>query len=102
MSEISPQQKKDPQRERERGARIEKKKGESSVEKLHVLKKEDEIYKLLGGILSKERKKITISYSAKCDVWPHPNPHIICICTTFYSLTFPFLTPMHYTILHQP
>jgi hypothetical protein len=45
-------------RERERGARIEKKRGETSVEKLHVLKKrEDEIYMLLGEILSKERKK---------------------------------------------
>jgi hypothetical protein len=50
----------------------------------------------------KERKDITISYSAKSDVWPHPYPHIICICTTFYSLTFPFLTPNHYTIPRQP
>jgi hypothetical protein len=49
----------------------------------------------------KERKEITFS-SAKSDVWPHPYPHINCICTTFYSLTFPFLTPFHYTILHQP
>jgi hypothetical protein len=65
-------------------------------------KKEDEIYKPLREILSKERKEITFSYSAKSDVWPHPYPHIICICITFYSLTFPFLTPIHYTILHQP
>jgi hypothetical protein len=50
----------------------------------------------------KERKEITFSYSANSDVWPHPYPHIICICTTFYSLTFPFLTLIHYTILHQP
>jgi hypothetical protein len=57
-------------------------------------KKEDEIYKLLGEILSKERKEITFFYSAKSDVWPHPYPHIICICTTFYSLIFPFLTPL--------
>ncbi len=42
----------------------------------------------------KDRKGITFSYSAKSDVWPHPYPHIICICTTFYSLTFPFLTPI--------
>jgi hypothetical protein len=95
------------EREREeQGLKI--KRGETSVEKLHVLKKkrDDEIYKLLGEILSKERKKerkeITISYRAKSDVWPHPYRHIICICTTFYSLTFPFLTPIHYTILHQP
>jgi hypothetical protein len=61
MSGISPQQKKDP---RKKGARIEKKKnrGETLVEKLHVLKKkrkerEDEIYKLLGETLSKEKKK---------------------------------------------
>jgi hypothetical protein len=34
------------------------KRGETSVEKLHVLKKkDDDIYKLLGEILSKERKK---------------------------------------------
>jgi hypothetical protein len=102
MSEISLQQKKD-RRKREREEQGWKK-GETSVEKLHVLRKkrEDEIYKLLGEIISKERKEITISYSAKSNVWPHPYPHIICICTTFYSLTSPFLTTIHYTILHQP
>jgi hypothetical protein len=43
------------ERERERGERgLKRKRGETSVEKLHVLKKEDEIYKLLGEILSKE------------------------------------------------
>jgi hypothetical protein len=31
------------------------KRGETSFEELHVTKKEDEIYKLLGEILSKER-----------------------------------------------
>jgi hypothetical protein len=78
---------------------LKSKRGETSFEKLHVSKKkkrEDEIYKLLGDILSKGRKEITFSYSAKSDVWPHPYPHIICICTTFYSLTFPlphFTTP---------
>jgi hypothetical protein len=56
----------------------------------------------LAEILLKERKEITFSYRAKSDVWPHLNPHIICICTTIYSLNFPFLTPIHYTILHQP
>jgi hypothetical protein len=76
--------------------------GETSFEKLHVSKKkrEDEIYKLLGEILSKERKEITFSYSAKFDVWPHPYAHINCICTTFYSLTFPFLTP--FSLHHSP
>jgi hypothetical protein len=48
MSGISPQQKKDP---RKKGARIEKKKnrGETLVEKLHVLKKKEK----------KERMKFT-------------------------------------------
>jgi hypothetical protein len=37
---------------------LKSKRGEISFEKLHVSKKkEDEIYKLLGEILSKERKK---------------------------------------------
>jgi hypothetical protein len=40
MSGISPQQKKDPQREREREDQgLKRKRGETSVEKLHVLKK---------------------------------------------------------------
>jgi hypothetical protein len=51
---------------------LKRKKGETSVEKLHVLgrekKKEDEIYMLLGEILLKERKEITISCSAKSNV----------------------------------
>jgi hypothetical protein len=83
---------------------LKNKRGETSYEELHVTKREreDEIYKLLGDILSKEIKEITFSYSAKFDVWRHPYPHIICICTTFYSLTFSFLTPIHYTIFHQP
>jgi hypothetical protein len=90
-------------KKREQG--LKRKRRETSVERLCVLrreKKEDEIYKLLGEILLKERKAITFSYSAKSDVWPHPYPRIICICATFYSLTFPFLTHIHYTILHQP
>jgi hypothetical protein len=103
MSGISPQQKKDPQKREREVQGLKSKRGRTSFEKLHVSKKrEDEISKLLGEILSKERKDITFSYSEKSDVWPHPYPHIICICTTFYSLTFPFLTPFHYTILHQP
>jgi hypothetical protein len=84
---------------------LKRKIGETSFEKLHVSKgekkkKEDEIYKLLGEILSEERKKITFSYSAKCDMWRRPYPHIICICTTFYSLTFPFLAP--HSLHHSP
>ncbi len=59
------QQKKDPQRKRVKEKKREKKeqglkskRGETSYEELHVNKKrEDKIYKLLGEILSKERKK---------------------------------------------
>jgi hypothetical protein len=36
---------------------LKRKGGKTLVEKLHVLKKKDEIYMLLGEILSKERKK---------------------------------------------
>jgi hypothetical protein len=42
------------------GQGLKRKRSETSVEKFHVLrekKREDEIYKLLGEILSKERKK---------------------------------------------
>jgi hypothetical protein len=58
MSGISPQQKRDPQKKREE-QRLKSKRGETSFEKLHDSKKkrEDEIYTLLGDILSKERKK---------------------------------------------
>jgi hypothetical protein len=67
--------------------RILKKREEKEREKkLHVSKgekkkKEDDIYKLLGEILSKERKKErrSFSYSAKSDEWPHSYSHIICI-----------------------
>jgi hypothetical protein len=54
MSGISPLQKKDPQKREREERGLKRKRGETSVEKLHVLKKEDEIYKLLGEILSKE------------------------------------------------
>jgi hypothetical protein len=59
MSGVSPQQKKDPRKKWEREEQgLKRTRGETSVEKLHVLKKrEDEIYMLLGQILSKERKK---------------------------------------------
>jgi hypothetical protein len=96
--------------EKKGGARIEKKKERRNLSgKAPCFEKrkerEDEINKLLGETLSKERKKerkeITISYSAKFDLWHHPYPHIICICTTFYSLTFPFLTPIHYTTIYK-
>jgi hypothetical protein len=92
------------ERERERSKDSKEKEVKPQLKSSMFKKREDEIYMLLGEILSKEkkRKEITNSYSAKSNVWPHPYSHIICICTTFYSLTFPFLTPIHYTILHQP
>jgi hypothetical protein len=67
--------------------------------KLHVLKEKKRMKftsRWERFYQKKERKEITFSYSVKFNVWHHPYPHIICICTTFYSLTFPFLT--HITI----
>jgi hypothetical protein len=100
---LSPAKEGSSKKEREEQG-LKRKRGETSVEKLNVLKKKrmkftsyyERFYQ------KKERKEIIISYSAKSNVWPHSYPHIICICTTFYTLTFPFLTPIHYTILHQP
>jgi hypothetical protein len=70
MSGISPQQKNDPQKKREKKKERKRKKeqglkskrGETWYEeapcfKRRKEKKDDEIYKLLGEILSKERKK---------------------------------------------
>jgi hypothetical protein len=65
MSGISPQQKKDPKKREKRSKDWKAKevkphlKGSMSP-KIEKKKKEDEIYKLLGGILLKERKEITI------------------------------------------
>ena len=55
---------------------MKRKRGETSVEKLHVLRKEKkERMKFTRyeerHYQKKERKEITISYSAKPDVWPH-------------------------------
>jgi hypothetical protein len=55
MSGISSQQKEGSSKEREQG--LKSKRGETSYEEVHVKKREDEIYKLLGEIISKERKK---------------------------------------------
>jgi hypothetical protein len=101
----SKKRKKEREKKEEKEQELKSKRDETSYEeapcfKRRKEKKEDKIYKLLGEILSKERKEITFSYSAKFDVWLHPYPHIICICTTFYSLTFPFLILIQYTILH--
>jgi hypothetical protein len=84
---------------KEQGLKI--KRGETSYEELHVTKKKRMEFTSCWARFyqKKDRKGITFSYSAKSDVWPHPNTHIICICTTFYSLTFPFLTPINYTIV---
>jgi hypothetical protein len=88
------------EREKENEPGLKSKRGKTSFEKLHFSKREKKKrMKLLGEILSKKKERRShFLYSAKFDVWPHPYPHIICICTTFYSLTFPFLTPF---LLHK-
>jgi hypothetical protein len=53
--ESLPNKKEDPKKKGEQG--FKSKRGETSYEELHVTKKEDEIYRLLGDILSKERQK---------------------------------------------
>jgi hypothetical protein len=63
MSGISPQQTKDPRKkEEEKEQGLKSKRGKTSFEKLHVSKKrkkkrEDEICKLLGEILSKKKER---------------------------------------------
>jgi hypothetical protein len=48
---------------------LKSKRGKTSFEKLHVSKKEDEIYKLLGEILLKKKERRShFSYNAKFDV----------------------------------
>jgi hypothetical protein len=88
--ESLPSKKKDPRKKR-REQGLNSKRGETSYEELHV-KKEDEIYKLLGEILSKEREKerkeITLSYSAKSDVWHHP---------LFLDFSFSYLHSLHHS-----
>jgi hypothetical protein len=100
--ESLPSKKKDPQKKERRELGLKGKRGETSYEELHVQKKERMKFTSYWerSYEKKERKEITFSYSAKSDVWHHPYPHIICI--SFYSLTFPFLIPIHDTILHQP
>jgi hypothetical protein len=62
-------------------------------EKTPNKKKEAESSRLMGGTFAKKVKmEITISYSAKSDMWLHPYPHITCICTIFQSL-ISLLTP---------
>jgi hypothetical protein len=56
MSGISPQQKKDPKK-RERSKDWKEKEVKPHLKSSMFKKGEDEIYKLLGEILSKERKK---------------------------------------------
>jgi hypothetical protein len=93
-------------KKREQG--LKRKRGETSYEEAPHFKRRKEKEKIKFTSCwerfypKKERKEITFLYGAKSDVWPHPYPHTICLCTTFYSLTFPFLTPIHNTILHQP
>jgi hypothetical protein len=57
--ESLPSKKKDPQKNKKKKHGLKSKRDETSFEKLHVSKeknkKEDEIYELVGEILSKER-----------------------------------------------
>jgi hypothetical protein len=68
------EKKKERKRKRKKGEQgLKRKRGETSYEeapcfKRRKEKKEEEIYMLSGEILSKERKDITFSYSAKSDV----------------------------------
>jgi hypothetical protein len=82
---------------------LKSKRGETSFEKLHVSTKRERM-RFIGCwerfYQKKERKEITFSYSTKSNVWPHSYPHIICICTTFYSSTFPFPCPL--SLHHSP
>ena len=104
-----PSKKKDPQKKKKKKKKKEQglksKRGETSFEKLHVSKGEKKQRMRFTCYWErfywkKARKEITLSYSAKSDLWLHPYPHIICICTIFISLTFPFLT--HQLPHHSP
>jgi hypothetical protein len=96
MSGISPLQKEDSKK---KGQGLKSKRGETSYEKLHVSKGEKKKRMKFASCwerfyLKKARKEMTLYYSAKSDMWPHPYPYIIFICTIFNSLIFPFLTPI--------
>jgi hypothetical protein len=78
---------------KKRGARIEKQKWWNLTWKAPGFKKKRGWDLQAAGRDSIKRKKERGSHRAKSDVWPHPYPHIICICTTFYSFIFPFLPP---------
>jgi hypothetical protein len=62
------------EREREEQG-LKRKRGETSVEKCHVLRKQERMEFTCCWerfYQKKGRKEITISYSAKSEVWPHP------------------------------
>jgi hypothetical protein len=99
------EKKEEKQKKREQG--LKRRRGETSYEEAPCFKRREKKRMKFTSCWErfyrkKERKEIIFSYSAKFDVWPHSYPHIVCICTTFYILTFPFLAPIHYTILHHP
>jgi hypothetical protein len=98
ISEISSEQKKDP-RKKERGVRIEKQKRWNLIWKAPYFKEKrrgDEIYKLLGEILLKERKKERRSHFP---IVQNPICGLIHTHTSFaftlpsISWLFPFLPP---------
>jgi hypothetical protein len=107
MSEISPQQKKDPQKKEKEKKRekeikeqgLKSKRGETSYKeapcfKWRKEKKEDKIYKLLGEILSKERKKgdhIFLWCKIRCVTSSIPTHHLHLHYLLFldFSLYYP-------------
>jgi hypothetical protein len=94
MSGISPHQKKDSQKKEREEQGFKSKRGETSFEMLHVSKKEDEIYKLLGEILSKERTKgdhIFLQCKIRCVASSIPTHylHLHYLLFLDFSLSYP-------------
>jgi hypothetical protein len=76
---LSPAKDGSSKREREKREQgLKRKRGETLVEKLHVFRREKKERMEFSNCWErfyqkKERNEITISYSAKSDVWPHPH-----------------------------
>jgi hypothetical protein len=101
MSGISSQQKEGSSEKKRREQGLKSKRGETSYEELHVQKKEDKIYKLLGEILSKERKKgdhIFLLCKIQCVESSIPTHHLHLPYPLFldFSLSYP------HSLYHPP
>jgi hypothetical protein len=103
--DVSLPNKKGPRKKKKKGGRIKEQKRKNLIcqdKGMKSSKKEDESSRLVGETLAKKVKmEITISYSAKSDMWLYLYPHITCICTIFQSL-ISLLTPFNYIIPYQP